>query len=141
MKQPQLDEQGALPHDHDEILNSDNLIRYIKPHIHAQFSNGTWRVSSAAFSPSSPPSNPRSTVSVDIESLLLASGKKLPYRCIKPDGVVSISASDVRQLGLKVGWDPEPDNNCHGAIWGIGNNKSKRAKLAAAATLVVEPIA
>jgi hypothetical protein len=139
MQPPSHDEKGVLPHDHAEIQNEDRLIRYVRPHVHAHFSDGRWRISSAAFSPSSPPNDPRSSVSVDIERLLLESGMQVPYRCVPPSGVACLGVGMVRGLDLKVGWDPEPDNCCHGGIWGVGNNKSKKAKLAAAAVLLVDP--
>jgi hypothetical protein len=35
-------------------------------------------------------------------------------------GAKRINVGELRAQGLKVGWDPRPENRHHGAVWGIG---------------------
>jgi hypothetical protein len=141
MQQPPLDELGVVPHDHDEIGPEDNLVRYLVAGVNThQNEDGSWRVSSGAFSRSSPRHDPRSYVSVDLVRLLLAADIALPYLRPTPrHGVATISVGSPRALNLKVGWVPLPENPTHCGIWGELNSKSIRNKLAKAATLLVLP--
>jgi hypothetical protein len=140
MKPPPRDGSGTIPHDHAEILDDDSLVRYVRAEIHAFYEDGAWRVSSAAFSPSKPPNDPRSSVSVDSESLMLNDGLEEPFRT--PDdsfGSVRVAVKKVRAENLQVGWDPIENNPYHCGIWGILNNQSKRKRLAKAAEFIKYP--
>jgi hypothetical protein len=142
MNQPPHDDFGVVPHDHEEILGTDRLIRFLVPgaNVHLQ-SDGSWRVSSGAFSRSKPTNDPRSYASVDIEKLLPIEGQNHIYRLPSPNhGVAAIVVDRVRELKLLVGWVPLPENIAHGGIWGALNKNSVRNSLAKAALLVVEPI-
>lgn len=141
MQQPPRDENGTIPHNHEEISSEDNLIRYLRPNVHVHLEDGMWRVSSAAFSPSSPTNHPRSSISVDLEKSMKEAGLDLPYRMQDDSfGLASIEAGRVREENLKVGWDPQTDNPHHCGVWGVGNNKSKRARLARLTTLLRKPM-
>ena len=119
MQAPQRDSNGTIPHNHPEILSQDNLIRYLRPGIQIHFEYGEWRISSAAFSPSTPASDPRSSVSVDLEKSMCQAGLALPYLLKEQShAVAGIEAGPARVLGLFVGWDPVPDNIHHCGIWG-----------------------
>jgi hypothetical protein len=140
MKQSPHDQLGVLPHDHEEIENSDILIRYV-PAVHINRESGEPKISSAAFSPSTPPDDPRSSVSVDVEKLLVAAGRLAPYRTKNGESFARISVEKVRLFKFLVGWDPEPDNPAHGGIWGVGKSKSNQRKLSReCAVLVVVPL-
>ena len=138
MQQPQRDNGGVIPYDAQDISLDDWLIRYI-PSVHVSYQSGLPTLSSAAFSHSTPPDDPRSSVSVDIERLLPSEHAAMPYRAKSTDGVAKLEVVKVRSLGLKVGWDPLPKNAAHGAIWGVGKSKSIRRRLRDGALLVVCP--
>jgi hypothetical protein len=141
MKQPPHDSLGVVPHDHDEILSDDRLIRYLVPgaNVHLR-DDGSWRVSSGAFSRSSPTNDPRNYASVDLERLLTKEGTNPIYRLPSPNqGVAGILVEHVRELKLFVGWVPLKDNNAHCGVWGELNKQSIRNKLAKVAILIVEP--
>jgi hypothetical protein len=128
MKQPPRDELGIVPHNHEEIAPEDLLVRNIHPDWIVR-ENGALRISSAAFTPSSPPGDPRSSVSVDLKKLLLEEGKHAPFNAKPGHGNAELTSRCARELGCQVGWDPVPENNAHSAIWGVGTNKSKRRQL------------
>jgi hypothetical protein len=136
MLPPPHDAEGTVPHDHEEITAEDLLIRYLQFGIHLHFEDGGWRLSSAAFSPSSPRTHPRSSVSVDLEKSMVAAGLSLPYQAKNHSfGVAALKTEAARDQELLVGWDPRDNNSHHCAIWKLANNKSKRAALAKAATI------
>lgn len=139
MQQPPRDALGVIPHDHEEIQATDKLVRYI-PSVHVKLEGGVPKLSSAAFTPSTPPDDPRSSVSVDIKSLLVAEGLFEPYRASSGQGVAELPVDKVRGYGLMVGWDPLPKNSSHGGIWGVGKSKSKQRQLSRdCAILVILP--
>lgn len=59
-------------------------------------------------------------MSVDIEALILDGGDDPKQYVITPifTGSVAFSADNARNLGLKIGYDPIPENPCHGEVWG-----------------------
>lgn len=142
MKQPPHDSLGVTPHDHEEILGNDRLIRYLVPGVNVHLKDdGSWRVSSGAFSRSSPTNDPRSYASVDLERLLAKEGVNPIYRLPNPNqGVAAILVEHIREIELLVGWVPLPDNDAHCGIWGALNKKSIGNKLAKVAMLIVEPL-
>jgi hypothetical protein len=127
MQRPRRDERGVIPHDHEEIAASEDLIRYIPP-VHVKYENGIPILSSAAFSPSSPPNDPRSSVSVDAKKLLLVERATPPYRARSNEGYAELNVGQVRGLELQVGWDPLLDNAAHCGIWGIGKFGGSKRK-------------
>lgn len=141
MQSPPRDELGILPHDHAEILPEDSLVRYLRAGVNAhKNADGSWRISSGAFSRSNPQNDARSYASVDLERLMLEANLILPYR--RPSqmhGIAAISVASVRDLNLQVGWVPLLENNSHCGIWGQLNNTSIRNKLAKVATLLLAP--
>lgn len=107
------------PYDEKEILADDCIIRRINPvyHIIQDENRGCRRISSAAFKPSS---GENAGMSVDIEAKIVASGLE-PRRYVTTPvftGSVCFSAQSVRDLGLWIGYDPLPENEHHGEVWG-----------------------
>ena len=131
---PPRDQDGnVLPHDDPDIADQDGLLRYIDPENHLVWDDNTqsYRVSSGALSESS---EPNGGMSVDLERLMLAAGLTSEHRLPGPRwGIARIFTGAARGLGLRVGSDPLPDNPHHGAVWGIGYNKSIKRKLLAGA--------
>lgn len=128
MRQPQRDERGVLPHDHEGIKSDDELIRYI-PAVHVNYVNGIPELSSALFSPSSPPNDPRSSVSVDAKKLLEPPHATPPFRAKPNEGYAELNVKQVRELNLQVGWDPDSQNSAHCGIWGVGSSRPMKRKL------------
>jgi hypothetical protein len=63
---------------------------------------------------------------------MIADGlESLHYVIDDTHGAVRLCVGDLRKLGLKVGWDPHPDNPHHGAVWGIGNGSKRKRRVAA----------
>jgi hypothetical protein len=54
-------------------------------------------------------------------------------------GAVSLEAAVVRGEQLKVGYDPEPTNICHGQIWGNPSNRKRRRLLKSCAWYIEIP--
>lgn len=142
MQQPQRDEIGVLPHNHNEILGQDRLVRYLVAGANVHLDgNGSWRVSSGAFSRSNPRSDLRSFASVDLERMLPTEGQTPIYRLPTPHhGAAVVKVDIVRQLNLLVGWVPQQDNSAHCGIWGDLQKGSIGRQLAKAAIIVVDPV-
>ncbi len=131
---PQRDSNGfALPHDHPEIANEDLLIRRISI-IAAKESvvpakSGGQRLSSAIFTASSKnEQDPYEGLSIDIESVAHELGLD-PAAFMKTDqflGAVGLTTERFRNETLKVGYDPQPDNECHGQVWGNPSPKKRK---------------
>ena len=121
MKQPPRDTttEQVIPHDHDEILNTDFVIRRISEIHHVvKDTDGNKRVSSMAFKPSS---DENGSMSVDIEKLISNDGidPKEFVTCPKYVGSVKILVGHLRKLNCIVGYDPIPIKNpYHGGVWG-----------------------
>lgn len=67
-------------------------------------------------------------MSVDIEQLIIASGLQPKHYVVDPvfTGAVAFSASDVRSLGLWIGYEPLQNNPCHGEVWGATPTRHNR---------------
>jgi hypothetical protein len=93
---------------------------------------GGLRLSSGTFSESSD-----GGMSVDIEDWMIADGlMSLHYLNNPLEGAVRISVGALRQLGYKVGWDPDGGHIHHGLVWGNFNgSKNKRRVKALAVTI------
>ena len=115
LKLPPKDGNGrVIPHDHDEIVGEDRVIRRITDWHLTDMEGGGRRLSSAAFEPSDD-----GQVSVDIEKLLLeANLDPGEYSEALPSvGSICWSAQYLRSEQLKVGYDPLPNNPYHGGVW------------------------
>lgn len=120
MQPPPRDALGkVVPHDHEEILQEDFVVRRISVH---HIIGG--RVSSMAFQESSDGSG----MSLDIEKLIEAAGLNSRDFVTNESwpAAVSFSAGQLRALGLQVGYDPLPENAFHGAAWGISSKAMQR---------------
>lgn len=107
------------PYDENQIEADDTIIRRINPvqHLVDNHNTGTKRVSTKAFSPSS---EENGGMSVDIEKLILEDGQEPKQFVTTPTftGSVSFSAKEIRDLNLRIGYDPRPENPYHGEVWG-----------------------
>lgn len=126
------------PHDDPNIQDDDVIIRRINP-IHQTIydSNiGATRISSAAYSPSS---GVDGGMSVDHERVILACGHDPVAYVTNPTYICSVwfSAGEVRALGLRIGYEPLPDNSAHGEVWptdgATGFSKKQKKGLASSA--------
>jgi hypothetical protein len=138
MRLPQHDEYGVIPHNHEEIADESQLIRYV-PAVHVKYEGGLPTLSSAAFSPSTPPDDPRSSVSVDSKPLLESEFVNPPHRAKANEGFAELNVGKVRGISLEVGWDPLPLNSAHCGIWGVGKSKPMRRRLRDLAELKAMP--
>jgi hypothetical protein len=121
---PPRDAAGkTLPHNHDDILDSDHLIRHTKPHdLTQETDTRVWRLGSGAYSESSD-----GGMSVDHEEWMHQEGlTSLHYVKDSQDGATRLMVGELRALGFQVGWDPLPDNPHHCAVWGISNSRQRR---------------
>ena len=126
MRPPDQNDNGdVIPHDHEEISNDDVLVRRVNPaqHVVQDNNKGCKRLSSKLFQPSSIENG---GMSVDIKSLIEATGARPDEYVTTPifHGAVEFSVSVARNNNLLVGYDPLPDNQCHGEVW--GNNRPNR---------------
>lgn len=118
LKPPPRDDDGhVIPHDHDQILNDDRLLRGVTEHHIARHKNPQ-RLASSLYQTSSSGRNPG--MSADLESLLLSCGVDITerYQSQKWLGAVAIEVGFLRELGLKVGYAPLPNNPFHCEVWG-----------------------
>jgi hypothetical protein len=120
-----------IAHDHPEILDEHHVIRHTTPHDLAPEGNGQ-RLSSGAFSESE-----GGGMSVYIEEWMKADGlDPLHYSTEPSHGAVRLNVGELRQLGLKVGWDPDDAPPHHGGVWGIGNGSKGKRRVRGIATTV-----
>ncbi|MCC6598055.1 MAG: hypothetical protein IT559_04640 [Alphaproteobacteria bacterium] len=134
MKPPPRDPNGKTqPHDHDEILNDDFVIRRIsEQQIATDSATGQRKVSSLAFKASS---GENESMSVDIEKLIVAAGLKPEEYVTTPRwvGSIRIQVAPIRTTNCSVGFDPLPENSphpenpYHGGVWGNFNKATQRA--------------
>jgi hypothetical protein len=76
-------------------------------------------------------------MSVDVEEWIIADGLvPLHYVTDETYGAVRINVGALRAAGFQVGWDPQPENNHHGAVWGIGNGSRRKRRIAQIAATV-----
>jgi hypothetical protein len=133
---PQRDQDGNIvPHDHPDIFEDFHVIRHIVPNdLHLDLSTGLYRVGSGAYSESNDPSG---GMSVDVEEWMAADGLgPLSYLRSSDEGAVQLSVDSLRKAGFQVGWDPQPSNPHHGAVWGIGNGSKRKRRVAAMAITI-----
>lgn len=132
------------PYDEEDIDDNDTIIRRVNPeqHVIPDENTGQRRISSKLFSPSS---SPNGGMSVDILKLIEASGQEATDFIRTPPfiGSVAFSASSAREVGLRIGYDPIPDNPFHGEVWGSPGrpqrfSQSQKRALQQASTWFVE---
>jgi len=107
------------PHDHLEILPDDGVIRRVSEQHIVLDKDGQRRISSMAFSPSSPAQG--GGLSVDLQRAIEESGRDAVQFVTTPRwiGSVRFTAQQLRNEGFLVGFDPlPPDNPFHGEVWG-----------------------
>ncbi|MEQ1903131.1 MAG: hypothetical protein ABL888_02960 [Pirellulaceae bacterium] len=78
-------------------------------------------------------------MSIDIEQSILQAGL-VPSKFVTTPrwiGSIIFRVGDVRANMLKVGYDPQPDNDHHGEVWGTFPRATQRA-LSRACTWFVE---
>ena len=121
-------DRNILPHDHLEIHDGHHVIRHITPYdLYPDAQTRIKRVQSGAYSESS---DPHGGMSVDIEEWMITRGLDALHDVEDPaHGATRINVGALRTLGLKVGWDPKPDNPHHGAVWGIGNGSKRKRRV------------
>lgn len=128
------------PHDHQEILSNDGVIRRISPVFVVPDKDGLPRVSTMAFQPSSEAQG--GGLSVDLQREIEESGRDALQFVMKPPwiGSVRFTAQQLRNEGLIVGYDPlVPDNPFHGEVWGDFSKGKKRKLLQIAQWFVAIP--
>jgi hypothetical protein len=116
---PPRDANGAVvPHDHSEILPEHFVIRRISEKQIVTDRAGQRRISSIAFKPSS---GVNGGMSVDLEHCISAKGLDPREFVTTPiwTGSVYFRVDKLRGAALQVGYDPIPDNDCHGEVWGM----------------------
>ncbi len=123
---PPLDPNGqVLPHDHEGIGSDDGVIRRISEQQIVQDKSGNRRISSMAFKASG---GDNSGMSVDLESLIVEAGKDPRLYVTTPrwTGSVRFTAGKLRAAKFLVGYDPSPENPCHGEVWGAFGRLQQR---------------
>lgn len=127
LRQPPLDDNGAvLPHDHNEILAEDQLIRRISEKQLVWDADGQRIVSSIAFKPA----DKNAGMSIDLERQIIEAGLVPRDYVTTPRwiGSVVFKAGDLRNEGLRIGFHPLPDNPYHGEVWGLTSSHARRLK-------------
>ena len=127
LKPPLRDEHGVVvPHDHDEILSSDQVIRRVsEQQIVFDPKIGGRRIASLLFNPSM---GANGGLSVDLRRQIEEDGVD-PRKYVTDQrwpGSVYFTSGALRENGFQVGYDPLPNNPYHGEIWGSFTPKSKK---------------
>jgi|HubBroStandDraft_6_1064221.scaffolds.fasta_scaffold07060_4 hypothetical protein len=134
--EPPRDPDGnTLPHDHAEIQNEHHVIRHITPYdLFPDRQTHVKRVQSGAYSESS---DQHGGMSVDIEEWMTTDGLDTLHYVHDPSyGAKRINVGELRAQGFQVGWDSQPGNPHHGAVWGIGNGSKRKRRIAALAVTI-----
>lgn len=138
---PQRDQSGnVVPHDHQEILNTDEIIRRVSPYhiVDDPKVVGGKRISSFLFEESS---EPPGGMSIDLKRLIEEDGfDATTVVTVEPHiAAVLLLASDFRTSGFRVGYDPLPHNLYHGEVWGNFSKGRQRTLLRTCSWLVPVP--
>lgn len=136
---PNPDRNGGgrvIPYNDPEIDNNQILIRLISNQQIHENNDGSRRVSSGGFSPTSKTRDPYRGMSVDLLSYLLVNGIDPADPSYHPEVevIMSLKVGEVRQAvpKLLIGHDPKPDNPAHCNIWKVSTTGNKRALLRSA---------
>lgn len=138
LKPPPRDAESVIPHDHDEILDEDLVIRRISEDwavSDPKVPEGK-RLSTMAFNKST---GPNAGMSVDLKREIEDAGLDAQKWVTTPKwiGSVTLLVRDLRVEEFRVGFDPLPDNPYHGEVWGQFS-KSKQRKLISLSRWFVE---
>lgn len=128
---PPRDEfQNVLPHDHQGIAATDGVIRRISPHhvVLDPKKVGGSKISTMAFEPSS---EVNGGVSIDLQQQIEEANLVATDYVSEPPwlGSIRFTAGALRNEGLQVGYDPVPENQHHGQIWGSFTRGQKKQLL------------
>jgi len=137
---PPRDADGkVIPHDHQDIGLTDGIIRRVSEQWIVTESDGTKRLSSMAFHPSSGPNGGMSVdLQAQIEEADLNCREFLLTTSPPYAGSVRFEAGALRGAGLQAGFDPQPSNPHHGQVWGNFTDGMKKRTLPGLATWFVE---
>lgn len=138
---PERDANGrVIPYDDENIDSNDGLLRYFRNDqlVEDVKEPAGYRLSSAAFTPSSIPNH---GMSVDLECSLLQAGLSVLAQCRGEMGAARLEAGPVRDLKLKVGKSQTDENPHHGEVWSNGKRFSKgtQNELRKLAQIIKEP--
>jgi hypothetical protein len=124
---------NVVPHDHPDILNQHHVIRHTTPRdLVVDADSRKSRIASGAYSESS-----EGGMSVDMEEWMIRDTLDiLTYVVDQSHGATRLNVGELRRLGFTVGWDPQPHNPHHCAVWGIGNGSSRKRKIAKIAVTI-----
>lgn len=128
------------PHDHQEILPDDGVIRRVSQEFVVPDKDGMPRVSTMAFQPSSVAQG--GGLSIDLQREIEESGRDARQFVMSPPwiGSVRFSAGQLRGEELMVGYEPmPPDNPFHGEVWGNFSKGKKKRLLQIAQWFVTIP--
>lgn len=118
LRPPPRDEHGrVVPHDHDQILNDDYVVRGISEHEIARNKNPP-RLKSSLYQTSTIGDPPGMSVdhkpSMQTDNVIM----ETRYRGGKWLGAVLLNVGFLRGLGLQIGYSPIPDNPYHCEVFG-----------------------
>jgi hypothetical protein len=113
----------TLPHDHAEIGPDDFLIRYTTPNdLHYDEATTMNRVTSGAYTEATD-----GGMSTLHHGWMTEAGLEIMHYAKQPMfGAVRLRVGDLRTIGLKVGYDPQPDNPHHCAVWGLSSGSRRK---------------
>jgi len=130
----------VVPHNHPGIGPDDGVIRRVSPHhlVSDPKVVGGRRLSTKAFSAST---EVNGGVSVGLQALIEEAGLDAKAFVASPPwvGAVRFTAGELRNEGLQVGYDPQPQNPYHGEAWGKFTSGLKNRLLALAKWFVPLP--
>ena len=107
------------PHDHRQIDAEDTMLRGVPCRWVLPTTDGGRRISSGAFNPSSEAEDKYKGMSLGAKKILDCLGTNLDeWAGGRFCAIVWFPVSDLRGGGVKVGWDPTPDDPAHCGAWG-----------------------
>ena len=115
-----------VPHDHEEILPDDVMLRGIPERHILPVEGGGVRISSGAFQTSS--DGRGGGFSLSAKKVLDCLGKSVDeWAAGRFGAVVCFPAEVLREAKMRIGWDPTPDDPSHCNAWGaLGKSLRKR---------------
>ncbi len=115
---PPRDATGRVePHDHDQIRDADIMLRGIPKNWIVRTEDGGRRISTGAFQESSQRSG--GGMSLGSRKVLQCCEKSVDeWAEGRFLAVVCFPASELRDEGIRVGWDPTDDDPAHCNAWG-----------------------
>ena len=131
MADPPTDDDGIVqPHDDRETIPNDaDLVRYLKSDwlVTKKAPEGSRRLSTMAFTPSSPEYDRYQSMSLDLLPSMLAAGIDPKDKLgDEYEAAVVLRAGDLRDLELSIGMVPVDGNPHHVSVWGVKARHRKR---------------